>query len=340
MKIVVDAMGGDLAPQVNVEGSISALREFPDVEIILVGQEAKIKKYLGDCADVHSRLTVVDAPDVITTNEHPVMALRKKPHSSLVEGMSIVRRKEAEAFVSAGSTGAIMAGSMFKIGRIDGIDRPALAPILPAPKKPLLLIDAGANVNCHPDWLVQFGLMGSVYMEKVMGIKTPEVGLINIGEEAEKGDELTRKTYELMAAGQPYKFVGNVEAREILSGQADVLACDGFVGNVVLKYTEGMASTMFGMIKTELLKSLRGKIGALLCKNGFRAIKRSMDATEVGGAPLLGVEGAVVKAHGNSNARAIFCAIRQARRMVEGDVVGIIRREVANLTLEQSGEEA
>ena len=339
MRIVVDAMGGDLAPQVNVEGAVNALREFKDVEIILVGQEAEIRKCLKDWDDVKDRLSIVDAPDVITTHEHPVMALRKKPNSSLVVGMNIVRRKEAEAFVSAGSTGAIMAGAMFKIGRIDGIDRPALAPVLPAPKKPLLLIDAGANVDCHPDWLVQFGLMGSVYMEKVMGVKEPEVGLINIGEEAEKGDDRAKKTYALMAAGQPYKFIGNVEAREILSGQADVLACDGFVGNVVLKYTEGMASTMFGMIKTELMKSLRGKLGALLAKPAFRAIKHSMDSTEVGGAPLLGVEGAVVKAHGNSNARAIFCAIRQARRMVEGDVVGIIRREVANLTLESKEEE-
>lgn len=338
MRIVVDAMGGDLAPKVNVDGAIDALREFQDIEIILVGQEAEIRKCLPEDAEKLERLTIVDAPDVITTHEHPVMALRKKPHSSLVEGMNIVRRKEADAFVSAGSAGAVMAGAMFKIGRIDGIDRPALAPVLPAPKKPLLLIDAGANVDCHPDWLVQFGLMGSVYMEKVMGVKKPQVGLINIGEEAEKGDDLAKKTHALMAAGQPYNFIGNVEAREILSGQADVLACDGFVGNVVLKYTEGMAITMFGMIKNELMKSLRGKIGALLCKPGFRAIKHSMDATEVGGAPLLGVEGAVVKAHGNSNARAIFCAIRQARRMVEGDVAGIIRREVQNLTLTEKNE--
>ena len=228
---------------------------------------------------------------------------------------------------------------MFRIGRIEGIERPALAPVLPAPGRPLMLIDSGANVDCKPEWLVQFGLMGSVYMEKVMGVRAPEVGLINIGVEAEKGDNLTRQTFELMSQGQPYRFAGNIEAREILSGQADVLVCDGFVGNVVLKYTEGMASTMFSMIKDGLMASTRGKLGALLSKPAFRQIKRSMDSTEVGGAPLLGVEGAVVKAHGNSNARAIFCAIRQARKMVEGQVVGIIRREVTNLVLAQAEQE-
>ena len=335
MKIVVDAMGGDLAPGVNVQGAIDALRAFADVQIVLVGRKDEIRACMGEYADVADRLEIVDAPDVITTHEHPVMALRKKPQSSLVVGMNIVRAKEAEAFVSAGSTGAIMAGAMFKIGRIDGIERPALAPVLPAPKKPLMLIDAGANVDCHPEWLVQFGLMGSVYMEKVMGVKAPQVGLLNIGEEAEKGDDLTKKAYALMSKDQPYRFSGNVEAREILSGQVDVLACDGFVGNVVLKYTEGMASEMFGMIKTGLMASLRGKIGAVLCKPVFRSIKHAMDSTEVGGAPLLGVEGAVVKAHGNSNARAMFCAIRQARKMVEGQVVEIIRREVTNLVLAQ-----
>lgn len=333
MRIIVDAMGGDLAPQVNVQGAIDALREFSDISITLVGQEDAITACMENCEDVKDRLAIVHAPEVITTNEHPVMALRKKPNSSIVVGMNMVRQKEAEAFVSAGSTGALMAGAMFKIGRIEGIDRPALAPVLPAPGRPLLLIDAGANVDCHPEWLVQFGLMGSVYMEKVMGVKAPEVGLINIGEEAEKGDDLTKKTYALMAAEQPYKFIGNVEAREILSGKADVLACDGFVGNVVLKYTEGMASMFFGQVKKSLMTSVRGKIGALLAKPAFKQLKGMMDSTEVGGAPLLGVEGAVIKAHGNSNARAMFCAIRQARKMVEQDVVGITRREVANLTL-------
>lgn len=335
MKIVVDAMGGDFAPQVNVKGAVDALREFKDMEILLVGQRDKMLEHLENWDDIKDRLTLVDAPDIITTEESPVFAIRKKPNSSLVVGMNLVRQKEAEAFVSAGSTGAIMAGAMFKIGRIHGIDRPALAPILPAPKKPLLLIDAGANVDCHPEWLVQFGLMGSVYMEKVMGIKVPEVGLINIGTEAEKGNDLSKKTFELMSKGQPFNFVGNIEAREVLSGDVDVLACDGFVGNVVLKYTEGMAKTFFDLMKESLMATTRGKIGALLAKPSLRKIKHSMDSTEIGGAPLLGVEGAVVKAHGNSNARAMFCAIRQAKKMVDGNVVGIIRDEVKNLTLAQ-----
>ena len=331
MKIVVDAMGGDLAPGVNVQGAIDALREFSDVSIVLVGRKDEVRACLGEYADVADRLEIVDAPDVITTDEHPVMALRKKPRSSLVMGMNLVREGQAEAIVSAGSTGAIMAGAMFRIGRIEGIERPALAPVLPAPGRPLMLIDSGANVDCKPEWLVQFGLMGSVYMEKVMGVRAPEVGLINIGVEAEKGDNLTRQTFELMSQGQPYRFAGNIEAREILSGQADVLVCDGFVGNVVLKYTEGMAEAMMAMLKESLMSSFATKIGAALSKPAFRAFKRRLDYNAYGGAPLLGVEGAVVKAHGSSGEEAICNAVRQARTMLEGGVVERIREGLAGL---------
>ena len=310
------------------------------MEIILVGPQALVEDTIAayaqpeEMAKVRSRLTVVDAPEVITTQEHPVMALRRKKNSTFVVGMDIVRRKEAEAFVSAGSTGALMAGAMFKIGRIKGIDRPALATLLPVPGRPLLLVDAGANTDCKPSWIVQFGMMGSAYMNRVMNVEKPEVGLLNIGVEAAKGNEQAQATYALMEKPQPFVFAGNVEARDALAGQVDVLAADGFVGNVLLKNTEGVISLIFGLLKGGLMDSTKGKLAALLAKDTFRNIKKSFDSTEIGGAPLLGVEGAVIKAHGNSNARAIFCAIRQAKNMVEGGVVDVIRDEVAKLTVE------
>ncbi|MDO5300347.1 MAG: phosphate acyltransferase PlsX [Clostridia bacterium] len=342
MKIVVDAMGGDFAPKVNVDGAIDALREFADVEIVLAGPQALLEETIGAYADqdayakVKDRLSIVDAPEVISTEEHPVMALRRKKNSTFVVGMDIVRRKEAQAFVSAGSTGALMAGAMFKIGRIKGIARPALATMLPVPGRPLLLVDAGANTDCKPSWIVQFAMMGSIYADKVMGIKNPQVGLLNIGVEAAKGNEQAQKTYELMEKPQPFAFCGNVEARDALAGKCDVLAADGFVGNVLLKNTEGVISMLFGLLKDGLMGSAKGKVAALLAKDTFKGLKKSFDSTEVGGAPLLGVEGAVIKAHGNSNARAIFCAIRQARQVVDGGVVDLIREEVSRLSV---GEE-
>ena len=345
MRIVVDAMGGDLAPKVNVDGSIDALREFPDVEITLVGPQELVEKTIGEYADqaalsgVRSRLSVVDAPEVISTEEHPVMALRRKKNSTFCVGMDIVRRKEAQAFVSAGSTGALMAGAMFKIGRIKGIDRPALATLLPVPGRPLLMVDAGANVDCKPSWIVQFAMMGSAYMNRVMNLEKPQVGLLNIGVEAAKGNEQVQQTYALMEKPQPFEFCGNIEARDALAGKCDVLATDGFAGNVLLKNTEGAISMLFSLLKEGLMGSTKGKVAALLAKDTFKTLKKSFDATEIGGAPLLGVEGAVIKAHGNSNARAIFCAIRQAKQVVDGGVVEVIREEVARLSTGAPEEE-
>ena len=343
MKIVVDAMGGDFAPKVNVDGAIDALREYADMEIVLAGPQALIEETIAAYADaqalsaVRSRLSVVDAPEVISTEEHPVMALRRKKNSTFAVGMDIVRRGEAQAFVSAGSTGALMAGAMFKIGRIKGIVRPALGTVLPVPGRPVLLLDVGANVDCKPEWIVQFAMMGSAYMRRVIHVENPQVGLLNIGVEAAKGNEQAQKTYELMTKPQPFAFAGNIEARDALAGSCDVLAADGFVGNVLLKNTEGVISMLFGLLKSGLTQTTKGKVAALLARDTFRNLKHSFDATEIGGAPLLGVEGAVIKAHGNSNARAIFCAIRQARCVVEGGVVDLIREEVARLNV---GEEA
>ena len=346
MRIVVDAMGGDFAPKVNVDGSIDALREFADMEITLVGPQELVEKTIGEYADqaalagVRDRLSVVDAPEVISTEEHPVMALRRKKNSTFCVGMDIVRRKEAQAFVSAGSTGALMAGAMFKIGRIKGVARPALATLLPVPNRPMLMVDAGANVDCKPDWIVQFAMMGSVYMQKVMGIDQPDVGLLNIGVEDAKGNEQTQAACALMRRKQPFHFIGSVEARDALAGTCDVLATDGFAGNVLLKNTEGVIAMLFGLLKGGLMSSTKGKIAALLAKDTFRELKHSFDSTEVGGAPLLGVEGAVIKAHGNSNARAIFCAIRQAKKVVDSGVVELIREGVGQLSVGDGAQES
>ena len=346
MRIVVDAMGGDFAPKVNVDGSIDALREFSDMEITLVGPQELVEKTIGEYADqqalsgVRSRLSVVDAPEVVTTEEHPVMALRRKKNSTFCVGMDIVRRKEAQAFVSAGSTGALMAGAMFKIGRIKGVARPALATLLPVPNRPMLMVDAGANVDCKPDWIVQFAMMGSVYMQKVMGVDQPDVGLLNIGVEDAKGNEQTQAACALMRREQPFHFIGSVEARDALAGTCDVLATDGFAGNVLLKNTEGVIAMLFGLLKGGLMSSTKGRIAALLAKDTFRELKHSFDSTEVGGAPLLGVEGAVIKAHGNSNARAIFCAIRQAKKVVDSGVVELIRVGVGHLSVGDGAQES
>lgn len=330
MRIFVDAMGGDFAPQAPVAGAIEALRRFPDMEIELAGDLSQVEPLLTDCDDVRSRITLVDAPEVITNHESPVMGVRKKKNSATVIGMLKLRDKEVDGFVSAGSTGAVLAGGMFRLGRIPGVERPALAPLMPNGKGHFLLIDCGANVDCKPEYLQVFGIMGDAYMKGVMGMKEPRVGLINIGAEAEKGNALVKETYPLMEKA-PYHFVGNVEARDITADVADVLVADGFTGNVVLKFMEGLAGTLLGIIKQEIMNDTRSKLGGLMAKPAFRRVKKLMDYQEVGGAPLLGVQGAVVKAHGSSSGHAFACAIAQLVKMIEGNVVSIIEQGVSSL---------
>ena len=330
MKIFVDAMGGDFAPQAPVAGAIEALRRYPNIEVVLAGAIPEIEKYLVDCDDVRGRIELLDAPEVITNEESPVMGVRRKVNSATVKGMLALRNKEADGFVSAGSTGAVLAGGMFRLGRIPGIERPALAPMLPNGKGYVLLIDCGANVDCKPEYLVQFGLMGSAYMQGVMGMDNPRVGLVNIGAEAEKGNALVKETYPLMEKA-PYNFTGNVEARDVMADVADVLVADGFAGNLILKNTEGVAMALLKIIKSELMADTRGKIAGLIGKPAFKRVKKLMDYTEVGGAPLLGVQGAVVKAHGSSNAHAFSCAIGQLIKMIDGKVVDIIEKGVETL---------
>ena len=329
--IALDAMGGDQAPDAIVAGAIAALRRFEDIRVILAGPQSRLEALLAEAGDVRDRVEILPADDVIQMDESPMLAVRQKVNSSMVQAMLAVREGRAGAVVSAGNTGALLAGGMLRIGRIPGIERPALAPVIPGVKKPFLLIDAGANVDCQPRYLVQFGLMGSVYMHSVMDVERPAVGLVNIGAEAEKGNKLTKETYQLMAEQTSYYFAGNVEARDVPTGDFDVVVADGFDGNIILKYTEGLASAMMGMLKGNLNASKVTRLGAALSRPAFRKFKRSMDYNAYGGAPLLGVEGAVIKAHGASGKTAIMNAVRQARTMLAGDVAGKIREGLSGL---------
>lgn len=325
--IYLDAMGGDNAPQCTVEGALEALRADQDLKITLGGPLSQLEPLLEDAQDVRDRILLDDAPQIITNHDAPVMAVRQKKESAVVKGMLAVREGLADGFVSAGSTGATLAGGMFRLGRINGVERPALAPLLPNGKGFFCLIDCGANVDCLPQYLPQFGVMGSAYMRCVRGVEKPRVGLVNIGAEAEKGNALSKAAYPLMEKA-PFHFVGNIEGRDITADLADVVVSDGFSGNLILKFMEGVAGTLLGMVKRELLADTRGKIGALISKPAFGRIKKAMDYTEVGGAPLLGVKGVVVKAHGSSNAHAIACAVGQAALMARKGLVQAIEKEI------------
>ncbi len=329
--IALDAMGGDNAPEAIVAGAIAALRRYDDIRVLLAGPKGWLAALLEDAEDVRERVEILPADEVIEMDESPMLAVRRKVNSSMVQAMMAVREKRAGAVVSAGNTGAVLAGGMLRIGRIQGIERPALAPVIPGARKPFLLIDAGANVDCQPKYLEQFGLMGSVYMRTVMGVKDPAVGLVNIGAEAEKGNKLTKETYQLMSRQTSYRFAGNAEARDIPSGDFDVVVADGFDGNIILKYTEGIVGAMMAMLKANLSASKVSKVGAALARPAFRKFKRSMDYNAYGGAPLLGVEGAVIKAHGASGETAIMNALRQAREMLSGDVCGKIKEGLSGL---------
>ena len=333
--IAVDAMGGDNAPKATCEGALMALREMPDIEIKLYGRKEEVEACLGEYADVAGRLQVIDAPDVIDMHESPVMAIRKKVDSSMVKALLAVKNGEAQAFVSAGSTGAVLAGGMIRVGRIRGSARPALVALVPGTNGPGMSVDPGANVDCQARYLVQFGLMGKVYAEKVLGIRDPGVGLLNIGTEDTKGNSMVKEAYQLMQAQSAFRFAGNIEAREVPMGDIPVVACDGFDGNLLLKYTEGIVSAMTGMLKQEMYSSLRTKLGGLLVKPAIRRFKNRLSSEQVGGAPLLGVNGAIIKAHGNSTATAFKNAIRQAKSMLDGHVVETIREGLEKLSPEE-----
>lgn len=310
VKVAVDAMGGDNAPAEVVKGCVDAVLKYDNVKVILVGAADVINTELSKYTYNESRIEIRNATEIIETCEPPVMAIKKKKDSSIVVAMNMVKNKEADAFVSAGSSGAILVGGQVIVGRIKGVERPPFAPLIPTAAGVSLLVDAGANVDAKPSHLVQFAKLGSIYMEYVLGVKNPRVGLVNIGSEEEKGNALVKEVYQILRSTPDINFVGNVEAREIPEGAADVLVCDAFVGNVILKLYEGTAATLVQKIKGGLMTNLRSKIGALLIKPALKETMKSLDASEYGGAPMIGLNGLVVKTHGNSKAKEICNSIQ------------------------------
>ncbi len=326
MRIVVDAMGGDHAPEEIIAGAVKALELKNELNLILIGKSDIINPILAEQEYDQGRIEVVNASQAIKMDESPTTALRKKKDSSIYKGTMMVKDKKAEAFVSAGNTGAVMASGLFNIGRIEGIKRPAIATIFPSVQGQTLVIDAGANTDSAPENLLQFALMGQIYARFVLGVKDPELGLLNIGEEKKKGNKLTAATYELLENDSRIEnFVGNVEGRDIFNGRCDVVICDGFVGNIVLKTTEGVASYFFQLLKEALTRNIVTKTGALLIKSHLKEMLDSVDYRQYGGAPLLGVDGVVIISHGSSDATAFYNAIKVAMNTVEQDVINLIK---------------
>ena len=317
IRVAVDAMGGDNAPAEIVKGAVEALKANTDLKVILVGQEEAVQQELSKYQYDASRMEVVNATEIIEMAEPPVQAIRTKKDSSIVVAMKLVKNGEADAFVGAGSTGAVLVGGQLIVGRIKGVERPPLAPLLPTEKGASLLIDCGANVDARPSHLVQFAKMGSIYMENVMGVKNPRVAIVNIGAEEEKGNALVKETFPLLKACQDINFIGSIEARDIPSGYADVIVCEAFAGNIILKLYEGVGATLISMVKKGMLSTLRSKIGALLVKPALKTTLKKFDTSQYGGAPLLGLKGLVVKTHGSSKAAEIKNSILQCVTFVE-----------------------
>ena len=310
-KVALDAMGGDNAPGAIVQGAIDVVAKRQDIHIFLVGQENVIEEELNKYEYPKEQISIVNATEIIETAEPPVMAIRRKKDSSIVVAMNMVKNGKADAFVSAGSSGAILVGGQVLVGRIKGVERPPLAPLIPTQKGVSLLIDCGANVDARPSHLVQFAKMGSIYMEHIVGIKNPRVAIVNNGAEEEKGNALVKETFPLLKACKGINFIGSIEARDIPSGYADVIVCEAFVGNVILKLYEGLAATLMSKIKGGMMKNTRSKMGALLIKPALKETLKEFDTTKHGGAPLLGLKGLVVKTHGSASSVEIKNAIFQ-----------------------------
>ena len=329
-RVALDAMGGDNAPSEIVKGAVDAVSSREDIKVFLVGQEELVKKELQKYSYPSERIEVVDAPEVIEMAEPPVQAIRRKKQSSIVIGMNMVKQREADAFVSAGSSGAVLVGGQTIVGRIRGIKRPPLAPIIPTETGKSLLIDCGANVDASPEHLLQFAQMGSIYMENVIGVKNPRVAIVNIGAEEEKGNALVKETFPLLRECKDINFVGSIEAREIPHGGADVIVCEAFVGNVILKLYEGLSSTLIGIVKGGLMSTVKSKIGAALALPALKKTLKAFDSSEYGGAPLLGLNGLVVKTHGSSKAKEVTNSIYQCVTFREEHINEIIKEKIAD----------
>ncbi|MFP3124107.1 phosphate acyltransferase PlsX [Ectobacillus funiculus] len=330
MKIAIDAMGGDHAPKAVVLGAIKAVETFSDIHITLVGKEEEIRKYLTK----EERISILHTDEVIEATDEPVRAVRRKKNASMVLTAQQVQEGVADACISAGNTGALMAAGLFVIGRIEGIERPALSPTMPTTDgKGFIMLDVGANVDAKPMHLYQYAVMGSIYAEKVRGISAPRVGLLNVGTEDGKGNELTKQTFDLLK-NSSLNFVGNVEARDLLEGAADVVVSDGFTGNIALKALEGAALSVFSLLKKQLTSSFISKLAAAMLKPKLLGLKKQMDYSEYGGAALFGLKAPVIKAHGSSDEHAVFSAVRQTREMVANNMVATITEAVEKQTEE------
>lgn len=328
VRVAVDAMGGDNAPGEIVKGAVEAVQAEKDIKVFLVGRQDAVNAELAKYTYDKEKIEVVHAEEVIEMAEPPVNAIRKKKQSSLVIGMNMIKHQEADAIVTAGSTGATLVGGQVLVGRIKGIERPPLAPLVPTEKGVSLLIDCGANVDARPSHLVQFAQIGSIYMENIVGIKNPRVAILNIGAEEEKGNQLVKETFPLLKECPGINFIGSIEAREIPHGGADVIVCEAFAGNIVLKLYEGVAATLLSKVKEGLMSSLRSKIGALLIKPALKQTLKSFDASQYGGAPLLGLNGLVVKTHGSAKASDVKNSILQCVTFKQQDINGKIKEHI------------
>ena len=328
IRIVVDAMGGDHAPGEIVKGAVEAVNTRGDIKVFLTGQQDAVQAELDKYTYAKEQIEIVPAEEVIEMAEPPVAAIRKKKQSSMVIGMNMIKHQEADAIVSAGSTGAVLVGGQVLVGRIKGIERPPLAPLIPTEHGVSLLIDCGANVDARPSHLVQFAQMGSIYMENIVGIKNPRVAILNIGAEEEKGNQLVKETFPLLKECKNINFIGSIEAREIPHGGADVIVCEAFAGNIVLKLYEGVAATLLSKVKEGLMSSLRSKIGGALIKPALKQTLKSFDASQYGGAPLLGLKGLVVKTHGSAKANDVKNSIIQCVTFKEQNINEKIRENI------------
>lgn len=330
IRVAVDAMGGDNAPAEIVKGAVCAIQESKKIKVYLVGQKDAVQAELSKYSFPKEQMEIVDASEVIETAEPPVAAIRSKKDSSIVKGMKLVKDGECDAFVSAGSTGAVLVGGQVLVGRLKGVERPPLAPLIPTMKGATLLIDCGANVDARASHLVQFAKMGSIYMEHVLGVKNPKVGIINIGAEEEKGNALVKETFPLLKACGDINFIGSVEARDIPSGAADVVVCEAFVGNVALKMYEGVGMSLLRAVKKGMMSSLRSKIGALLVKPALKETLKAFDLEQYGGAPLLGLKGLVVKTHGSAKAVEVKNSILQCITFQEQQINEKIKERIVS----------